>query len=142
MKCRVSLDDYFKTGVRISLMKIDVEGAELHVLRGAKNILKDSRPLLIVCEARHQREGRVSDVFQYLASLGYRGQFVCRGQLLPISTFDVAVHQRAEGERYWKSEDYCNNFIFQRARTRAIRRGLIMRSGSARPSVTHARGRS
>jgi Methyltransferase FkbM domain len=112
----VSLDDYFKTGVRISLMKIDVEGAELHVLRGDKHILKDSRPLLIFeCEARHHREGRVSDVYEYLASLGYRGQFVCRGQLLPISTFDVAVHQRADSERYWKSEDYCNNFIFKRA---------------------------
>jgi FkbM family methyltransferase len=112
----VSLDDYFAAGVRISLLKIDVEGAELHVLRGAERILKTFRPTLVVeCETRHRREGRVSDVFHYLASLGYRGQFVCRGQLLPISTFDAAVHQRADGEWYWKSENYCNNFIFTKA---------------------------
>ena len=111
----VSLDDYFSTGVRISLLKIDVEGAELHVLRGAERILKNYRPLLVVeCEARHHREHSVSDVFQYLTSLGYRGQFICRGQLLPASMFDVAVHQRADSERYWKSKDYCNNFIFSR----------------------------
>lgn len=33
---------------RIDLMKIDVEGAEDRVLRGAKQILRDSRPILIV----------------------------------------------------------------------------------------------
>ena len=110
----VSLDDYFTAGERISLLKIDVEGAELHVLRGAERILKDSRPLLVVeCEARHHREGRVADVFHYLTSLGYRGEFVSRGRLLPTSMFDAAIHQRADSEWYWKSKDYCNNFIFR-----------------------------
>jgi hypothetical protein len=28
--------------------------------------------------------------------------------------FDAAVHHRADSERYWKSKDYCNNFIFSR----------------------------
>ena len=93
----VTLDDYFSSGDRISLLKIDVEGAELHVLRGAERILKNSRPLLVVeCEARHHREKHgVGDVFHYLTSLGYRGRFIWRGQLLSASMFDAAVHQRA-----------------------------------------------
>jgi FkbM family methyltransferase len=112
----VSLDDYFSVGVRISFLKIDVEGAELHVLRGAERILKNFGPLLVVeCEARHHRQGGVAEVLQYLTSLGYRGQFVSRGKLLPVLMFDVAVHQRADSEWYWKSEDYCNNFIFSKA---------------------------
>jgi len=112
----VTLDDYFSSGDRISLLKIDVEGAEFHVLRGAERILKNSRPLLVVeCEARHHREKHgVGDVFHYLTSLGYRGRFIWRGQLLSASMFDAAVHQRADSERYWKSKDYCNNFIFSR----------------------------
>ena len=74
----------------------------------------DFRPLLVVeCEVRHHREGCVADVFHYLTSLGYRGEFVCRGQLLPASMFNAAIHQRADGEWYWKSKDYCNNFIFR-----------------------------
>jgi FkbM family methyltransferase len=110
----VSLDDYFPTGDRVSLLKIDVEGAELHVLRGAERILKHSRPLLVVeCEVRHHRKDCVSDVFHYLTSLGYRGEFICRGRLLPASMFDAAIHQRADSDWYWKSKDYCNNFIFR-----------------------------
>jgi FkbM family methyltransferase len=31
----VPLDDYFAAGEKISLVKIDVEGAELHVFKGA-----------------------------------------------------------------------------------------------------------
>jgi FkbM family methyltransferase len=111
----VSLDDYFSAGEKLALLKIDVEGAELHVFKGAERILKTSRPLLVFeCERRHLGDGSVDDVISYLMSLGYRGSFVCRGRLRPISEFDARVHQRAEGEWFWKSRDYCNNFIFSR----------------------------
>jgi hypothetical protein len=33
---------------------------------------------------------------------------------LPISEFDAAVHQRQDGEWFWKAEDYCNNFVFRK----------------------------
>jgi hypothetical protein len=51
-------------------------------------------------------------VFGYLGSLGYQGTFVCHGRVRPLSEFDAEVHQRAEGDWFWKSKDYCNNFIF------------------------------
>lgn len=112
----VALDDYFSAAEKVSLLKIDVEGAELRVMRGAERILKSFHPLLVFeCENRHMQDARVEDVFRYLNSLGYRGSFVCRGRVLPISEFDAAIHQRADGEWFWKSRDYCNNFIFAKA---------------------------
>jgi FkbM family methyltransferase len=112
----VALDDYFKASEKISLLKIDVEGAELHVFKGAERILKTSHPLLVFeCENRHLGAGSVDDVIGYLMSLGYWGSFVCRGRLRPITEFDAKIHQRADGDWFWKSRDYCNNFIFSKA---------------------------
>jgi FkbM family methyltransferase len=111
----VSLDDYFSAGEKISLLKIDVEGAELHVFKGAERILKACHPLLVFeREDRHLRDERLGDAFRYLESLGYRGSFVRRGRLLPISEFNAGIHQRAEGEWFWKSAGYCNNFVFSK----------------------------
>ena len=39
------LDDVIPSNLKIDFIKIDVEGAEFGVLKGAKNILKKSKPL-------------------------------------------------------------------------------------------------
>jgi len=66
----VSLDDYFGENANITLLKIDVEGAELGVLKGAERILRQHAPLLVFeCENRHLTPGSVHDVFSYLAGL-------------------------------------------------------------------------
>ena len=123
-KCRevpvevVKLDDYFAgTTGRIAALKIDVEGHELAVFRGAERIIREHRPVLIFeCENRHLAPARtVLDVLNYLKGLGYAGSFICRDALLPIEQFDPAVHQRQEGERFWDQPSYCNNFIMQMA---------------------------
>ena len=109
----VALDDYFAEGDKVALLKIDVEGAELGVLQGAERILRQHAPLLVFeCENRHLAPGHVGDVFAWLETLGYRGSFICRDRLKPLSEFDAAVHQRQHGEWFWKSKDYCNNFVF------------------------------
>lgn len=109
----VALDDYFDARDKVSLLKIDVEGAELGVLQGAERILRQHGPLLVFeCENRHLAPGNVRDVFSWLENLGYRGSFICRDRLLPLSQFDADVHQRQHGEWFWKSRDYCNNFVF------------------------------
>jgi FkbM family methyltransferase len=111
----IALDDYFKPTERIALLKIDVEGGELAVFKGAERILRGDGPLLVFeCENRHLASGRVGDVLTYLQSLGYEGHFVCQHRLLPTSQFDAAVHQRQDGEWFWKRKDYCNNFIFRK----------------------------
>jgi FkbM family methyltransferase len=116
----VALDDYFDANDKITLLKIDVEGAELGLLKGAERILRQHAPLLVFeCENRHLAPGHVGDVFSYLKALGYEGSFVHRNRLFPIAEFDAAVHQRQGGEWFWKSRDYCNNFVFRKAPARS-----------------------
>ena len=111
----VALDDYFAADDKVALLKIDVEGAELGVFRGAERILRQHGPLLVFeCENRHLAPGRVEDVFSYLEGLGYEGSFIRRDRLLPIGEFDAALHQRQDGAWFWKSGDYCNNFVFRK----------------------------
>jgi FkbM family methyltransferase len=117
----VSLDEYFGEHDKVALLKIDAEGAELEILKGAERILRQHAPLLVFeCENRHLARGDVGDVFAYLESLGYQGNFICRNALLPISKFDAAHHQRQSGEWFFKSKDYCNNFIFRKPVADAI----------------------
>lgn len=109
----VTLDDYFQPDVDIGLIKIDVEGAEAAVMRGAERILKEQRPVLLFeSEGRHLASGDVRDGFDDLHRLGYEGWFFHRGRLRPVGDFHPARHQRADTERFWKSPDYVNNFLF------------------------------
>jgi hypothetical protein len=110
------------------------------VLKGAERILRRHAPLLVFeCENRHLAPGTVGDVFSYLETLGYRGSFVCREQVLPLSQFDAVVHQRQDGEWFWKSKDYCNNFVFAKPPGAEVlaRRHLeqVQRPASAAASV-------
>ena len=110
----VSLDDYFGDSARISIIKIDVEGAETDVFAGAERILRRDMPLLVFeCESRHLHQSTIRDVFSSLEKIGYRGSFVERGRLRPVSSFRDEVHQRQEGEWFWKRAGYCSNFVFQ-----------------------------
>ena len=109
----VTLDEYFFASNPISLLKIDVEGAELDVLRGAEEILRRDRPSLVFeCEQRHLAQGSVHDCLNYLLDLGYEGEFINRGRLRLIEEFDLAIHQSAVGDRFWTADTYCNNLVF------------------------------
>ena len=140
----VALDDYFGEDDRVTLLKIDVEGGELGVLKGAERILRRYAPLLVFeCENRHLAPGTVGDVFSYLESLGYRGSFVCRDQVLPLAAFDAAVHQRQDGEWFWKSKDYATILSSPKRRTMLSRRmrlpwwGREHREDRAGPGGSH-----
>jgi FkbM family methyltransferase len=113
----IALDDYFDVSDKVSLLKVDAEGAELEIFKGAERTLRQHAPLVVFeCENRHLAPGKVQDVFSYLESLGYEGSFVCSNHVLPISGFDAVVHQRQDKKWFWKSKDYCNNFIFRKTR--------------------------
>jgi FkbM family methyltransferase len=110
----VALDDYLRPGQRVSLIKIDAEGAELAIFRGARRTLSEARPWLVFeCEKRHLAQERVEDVFGFLDRLGYEGFFFRRGSLHPVSAFDPAIHQKQSDPRFWDHPDYCNNFLFK-----------------------------
>lgn len=110
----VALDDYFAPSDRLDVLKVDVEGAELDVFRGADRILRHDRPVLLFeCEQRHLRTGSVFDCFRHLEARGYAGQFIQNRSLRPVSELDLAIHQSQAGERFWREPDYINNFLFE-----------------------------
>ena len=87
---------------RIEVIKIDVEGAEMAVLRGASSIIKKHRPLLIIeLSDKHLiRQGSsVSEVVEFLRAERYKIVDVDGGQCaivdipLPREGDFVAVHE-------------------------------------------------
>jgi hypothetical protein len=65
---QVVLDDYFDRGP-FALLKIDVEGMELEVLRGAQRIIEQHRPILYVEDDRVDKTAALESA---LRDLGYR----------------------------------------------------------------------
>jgi len=105
-----TLDSYFadRQVSAIKLVKCDVEGHELEVFRGAAQLLRQHKPLLLFeCETRHRQDGRLDDVFRFLIDLGYRGEFFRQGKLTSLQQFDPVIHQ-ADPE----NAAYANNFVF------------------------------
>jgi FkbM family methyltransferase len=71
----------------VTAMKVDAEGAEEEVLRGAEATLRRCMPVLTVeIEERH-RVGSTRAVPAFLAGLGYRGFFELEGRMRPIEAF-------------------------------------------------------
>jgi len=98
---------------KVGFMKIDVEGYEEVVLRGAERTLRRETPnLLIEVEERHNR-GSVERVADMLAELGYQGLFVSGYAVKPIADFDLASDQPiSHVGQAGKQGHYINNFIF------------------------------
>lgn len=71
---------------RLDLVKVDVEGAELRVLRGGEATLAAHRPALVVeVEDRHTAKygSSAADVFAWLSARGYRAGALRDGVLQP-----------------------------------------------------------
>jgi FkbM family methyltransferase len=114
--CEVDTLDRQLAGEKVALIKVDVEGHELAVFRGAERTLAQSRPtLLFECEARHLTRHTPRDVFAFLEARGYRGGFFTPDGLMPVAQFDETLHQRRGPGRFWKEPGYRNNFLFRPA---------------------------
>lgn len=97
--------------LHLAFLKIDVEGHEHRVIRGAQDTLATSKPVLLVeIEQRHHQKS-IDHIFETVFRLGYRGCFLdARGRnLLPIERFDAAAMQRVEN---MNTIEYINNFVF------------------------------
>jgi FkbM family methyltransferase len=68
-------DEWRRTGEAPAVVKIDVEGAEAEVIRGAKALLRDVRPLLFLelhLDVLERRGESVDALLGQLAACGYR----------------------------------------------------------------------
>jgi FkbM family methyltransferase len=116
----------------VGFIKIDVEGHELAVLRGATQLLTRQRPrLLIESEERHHHNA-VGELSDHLKALGYAGFFRCDGSVLQIDTFDAATHQDTKNIGGWRSGWerkglYINNFVFVNEHDPLLSSGLLHR---------------
>jgi FkbM family methyltransferase len=87
--------DGYNLGV-IGFMKIDVEGHELKVLKGAEATLRRDRPnLLIEAEERH-RPNAIASVIDYLIPLGYHGFCLKDGRLRSVENIEFGTESSAE----------------------------------------------
>lgn len=100
------MDDCIPEGVKIDLIKIDVEGAELFTLKGGSRILRESKPLILF---EHGHAGADSygygaiDIWEYLCTEhGYRLFTLDRylGKEQPLTSEQLQKHY-IEGDEFY-----------------------------------------
>ncbi|MFJ5259574.1 FkbM family methyltransferase [Streptomyces sp. NPDC088387] len=119
----VALDDL---GLKeVGFVKIDVDGSELAVLRGATALLARDRPSLFVeLETRIQP---VSPVVTYLRLLGYEGWVLPADRWVPLSSFPLETHQ--EGTAHVVNEGLLRRVLPFRHRPRYVNSVLFLPDG-------------
>lgn len=96
----------------VGFFKIDVEGHEEALLRGAENTLRRSdATLYIEVEERHN-PGGLARITDWLAGLGYVNvQYRQNARMHPFSDFDL---ERDQLRQQPQTAGYANNFLFTR----------------------------
>jgi FkbM family methyltransferase len=102
------LDDFGLDGVRF--VKLDVEGHEFEVLRGAEETLARCSPKLLVEIDQAYHEEPIQRIFDWLAERGYQGRIRRDGAWADLETFDVATDQAATTDP--RDAAYINDFVF------------------------------
>ncbi|HEX2613100.1 MAG TPA: FkbM family methyltransferase [Fibrobacteria bacterium] len=110
------LDSFGFTG--LGFIKIDVEGHEIEVLRGAEETLAREKPVLLIEIEQRHLGFPMTDVFDWLRARGYAGFFLRGGRKVPLEEFSYAADQEpwlddVRHERYSRIRGrYVNNFFF------------------------------
>ena len=93
--------DALSQGRNVGMVKIDVEGGEMEVLRGATRVLSEDRPhLFIECSTRAVRDGFTA----YLKPFGYRR--LSRWAVTPVYHFAYDPPLRMIAESHWRRPVY------------------------------------
>ncbi len=107
-----TLDNFTKEKVIFpDLIKIDVEGHELSVLKGAENYITQHHPTLIIeIEQRHHKNIEIDSVFESFKNKGYNCYYYSKkqAQLFPYKN---KTHLTNTKDHFGKI-DYINNYIF------------------------------
>ena len=94
----------------VGFIKVDVEGTELDVLAGGRDLIARCRPTLLVeIEEIHNRRP-IETALASVTAMGYRGLYLQHGVLRPLEAFDAERDHRLpfHGDR----RGYVYNFIF------------------------------
>lgn len=107
------LENKFKLSLG-GLIKIDVEGYELEVLRGAEKIIKKYKPLILIEIEQRHHDYSISTIFEKFNEFEYKGYYMnpLDFSLLTIEEF---VLERDQNSEYFLKGDfikYLNNFFF------------------------------
>ena len=86
IRCK-KLDEFnFKN--KISFIKIDVEGHEIEVVNGSKELIKNFKPnLMIEIEEKHSKND-LNNSISYICSLGYRVFCLKNKELTPLENIE------------------------------------------------------
>ena len=102
------LDDFNYQNV--SLIKIDVEGHELEVLKGGYETINKYKPHLVIeIEQRHLAYD-MSKTFNYIKGIGYEIFFINNSELCSINKFSYDKHQKPYLDNVM-NKNYINNFL-------------------------------
>jgi FkbM family methyltransferase len=108
-----TIDGLVERGVipRPAVMKIDVEGSELALLRGAEQLLRNAPPVIVIELSRFtaRRFGHTpEDIVAYVRSLGdFVIEYPALGRIQPVSVGSTLPHYRQVGT------DAAANYIFR-----------------------------
>jgi FkbM family methyltransferase len=89
----VALDDYFKPGLRVDMIKMDIQGYELHALRGAQRVLQENPGINLLLEfwpaGLEQAGASWEGLVEMLLRLNMNLTLVRTGGLVPFDARDV-----------------------------------------------------
>jgi FkbM family methyltransferase len=88
-------------------MKVDVEGHEMAVLKGAAGLIARDKPVMIV-EAEERHTGRrLDDLLDEIEAYGYRAHPIKQGRITTRDALDIDADHRALAGK----PGYVNNFL-------------------------------
>lgn len=105
----VSLDSYLRGINDIGFIKIDVEGTEFDVLKGAQRIIDGSHPTLMVEIYQPYSKEPLDTIFKWLMGKGYKCGFYSHPNLIEVASPD-------EGKQAVKDRhaEHDGDFLFYR----------------------------
>jgi FkbM family methyltransferase len=95
--------------VDVGFLKIDVEGHEREVLRGARELIARDRPVLLVEIIAEHNDRPVDDTIEFVERLGYRAHVVLG---MELAEWSLVRGLRDENDRRSRPNERIRNYVF------------------------------